>query len=77
MKKNKCGCRPILGLSGIVLVALGIYAVVWGFLFQASSILAIKEVLITLLAYLVGVFLLGFGCMLKYKGYNCCSIHSR
>jgi uncharacterized membrane protein YedE/YeeE len=76
MAKQKCGCKPFAGFLGLILIAAGIYFLVWGFIDQTSNAISwnIWNMHAGLL-YLIGAFLFGFGKMLKHKGYGCCKVH--
>jgi len=73
-KSIKCECRPVIGILGVLLLALGIYSLVMGFRIQILS-----ETLMSwwaLLSYAIGVLLLGFGMIARHKGYCQCKLHS-
>lgn len=75
--KGKCECKPVVGVLGMILLAAGIYFLVWGFKVQMATIISWGSwSWKAILFYLVGLFLVGFGKMLKYKGYECCTVHS-
>lgn len=75
-RKGKCGCRPGMGIFGVILVAVGIYFGVWGFMVQRGSVISWSMWnWNAMLLYLIGILLIGFGKMYKHKGYECCSIH--
>ena len=79
-EKEKCGCRPIVGILSIVLMTLGIYFLVWGFwVFMMQTKGTVSWSLwnwSSLLSFFIGVILMGFGKMAHHKGYANCKIHS-
>ena len=77
MAKQKCECNPGTGIIGVLLLAVGIYFLVWGFIDQTSNAISWSSWNWSAgLLYLIGVFLLGFGHIFKHKGYGCCKVHS-
>jgi len=72
-KKEKCECRPIIGFGSIILMALGLYFLVWGFSIQTK---ALSWSWSALVCYLVGVVLVGFGKIAHKKGYAECKLHN-
>jgi membrane-bound ClpP family serine protease len=77
MAKDKCECRPGIGVLGMVLIVAGIYFLVWGFMIQTNSNLSWSSwSWWAALNYLIGIFLFGFGKIYKHKGYGCCKVHS-
>ena len=76
MVKQKCECRPATGIGGMLLLALGIYFLVWGFIAQTSGAISWSSWNWNAgLLYLIGLFVLGVGHMLKHKGHGCCGMH--
>ncbi|MEI6243338.1 MAG: hypothetical protein WCP39_08075 [Chlamydiota bacterium] len=73
-KEEKCKCRPAMGVLGIILLTVGLYTLVLGFILQTTAGAYINWQ--ALLSYLVAVVLLGFGMMSRHKGYCECKLHS-
>ncbi|MGD9276849.1 MAG: hypothetical protein PVJ67_06785 [Candidatus Pacearchaeota archaeon] len=77
MAKDKCTCKPGIGVLGMILLTAGIYFLVWGFMTQTKSYISwMSWNWIAALYYLIGLFLLGFGKIYKHKGYGRCKLHS-
>jgi hypothetical protein len=77
MAKEKCKCRPAIGVLGVILLTLGIYFLVWGFSIQTTGNISWSNWnWSALLSYLIGIILLGFGIIAKHKGYEECKLHS-
>jgi len=77
MVKGKCDCKPGMGILGMILLAAGIYFLVWGFMAQTASVIS-WEVFNwgAGLLYLIGILLFGVGKMLKYQAHGSCKLHS-
>ena len=71
-----CNCKPGEGIFGLILIVLGIYFGVWGFITQLTAPISWSMWNFNaLLLYLLGALFLGFGKMHKHRGYGCCSMH--
>ena len=71
---SKKGCTCSMGkmLFGVVLMAAGLVAVVAGF--QQQDIL--NNIGVSLLYYIVGIFLVCVGKFFKMSSYMCCEAHN-
>lgn len=74
MSKNTCECNWGAGILALILMAFGLYFLVWGVLSQVASGVAWNWNAI--LMYLVGVLVVGLGKMAKYKACGGCGSHS-
>ena len=74
MSSAKKGCTCSMGkmLFGVVLMAAGLVAVVAGF--QQQDIL--NNIGVSLLYYIVGIFLICVGKFFKMSSYMCCEAHN-
>jgi len=75
--KNKCECNWGLGFLGLILVAAGLYFVVWGFISQTTTALSGALNWTAALYYLIGVALMGFGKMSKRSSCSDCKVHMK
>jgi len=69
---KKCTCNPGWLLIALILLTLGVYSLAAGFTWQFTGYMASP----VLLAYFVGILLVMFGKMSKWKSHNACSVHS-
>ncbi len=75
--KPKCECKPIHGIIGVILMALGIYFLVWGFMTQTTSVISWSVWNFSAcLLYLIGIIVFKVGIILKNKCYLNCKLHS-
>lgn len=72
--KDKCNCKPLMGVVALVLSVVGIYSIVLGLMFQFSGY-ALFTNWPAMLAYLVGVCSMTLAKMSKYKAYGQCAMH--
>lgn len=78
MAKEKCTCRPIVGILSLILMTAGLYFLLMGFVIALSSAISWNVWSVEcMLSLLVGVVLVSFGKMAKYKGFDCCKLHSK
>jgi len=78
--KMKCECSPTLGLGALILMAVGFYAVIWGFLTQFMLAPTLSFTVYSwkaMFLYVLGFLLLGVGRHLKYAAHACCSVHHK
>ena len=59
-------CKLGMMLSALVLMAVGLYSLVWGFSLQTSSPLSISNWM-PIVCYLIGLVLLGIGKKMKWR----------
>lgn len=75
MAKNKHNCNFGLGLLAIVLFAIGLYFLVWGFLTQTTS--GITWDWNVLLYYLIGFAVMALGKWAKWSSCKDCKVHMK
>lgn len=69
---DKCTCKPAIGILGVAIMAAGVYFLVWGFMTQTTSSISWSSWNWGAgLFYLIGLFLLCIGKMVKMKGCSC------
>ena len=72
---KKCTCNPLLAVVALVLLALGLYFLVWGFTVQRSCTMSWSVwCWNALFLYAVGLVSLALGKMAKLKG-GSCAVH--
>jgi len=77
MAKDKCTCNMALGFFGIVIMAVGAYFLVWGFMVQtAGSVSWSSWNWNAGLMYVIGLFLLCLGKRVKFSACGKCPIHN-
>lgn len=78
MAKNKCNCNFWVGLLGLLLMAFGVYFLVWGFVTQTTSSISWNSWNFeAMLYYLVGLGILMLGKIAKCRSCSGCKIHSK
>jgi len=74
----QCNCNWIMALISVILFAIGIYFIVWGFVSQTTSGISWSSLdLNALLFYLIGVLVLVFGKMAKWGSSANCKLHGK
>ena len=74
----QCNCNWIMALISVILFAIGIYFIVWGFVSQTTSGISWSSLdLNALLFYLIGVLILVFGKMAKWGSSANCKLHGK
>ncbi len=68
---KKCSCNPGWLIVAVILLAIGLYGVVGGFIAQNAGF----SVSTVLPWYFVGILLLVFGKMCKWKSHGACPAH--
>ena len=75
---NQCNCNWTMSLISVILFAVGIYFLVWGFVSQTTSGISWSSLdLNALLFYLIGVLVLVFGKMAKWGSSANCKLHGK
>lgn len=69
-----CECRTGTGIFGLILLAVGIYALVAGFIYQFNNP-RIAWNLVSALYYLVGVSLMVVGKIMSRTAHASCKVH--
>lgn len=72
--KEKCECKPMMGIVALILSVVGLYSIILGIKFQ-FVIPAIFTNWYSMLCYLVGIVLMAFAKMGKYHAYERCDVH--
>ncbi len=70
---KKCNCNPGWLIVAVVLLTLGLYALVAGFSAQFQQGAGASTVLPW---YFVGILLVVFGKLTKWKSHGTCPVHS-
>jgi len=75
-KVTKCQCNPAAGLFGLILLAVGFYFIVMGFLMQISNAsIQFFWNWWAMLYYLIGFLLLALGKFSKHRACSHCEMH--
>ena len=75
---NQCNCNWFMALISVVLFAVGIYFLVWGFVSQTTSGISWNFLdWNAVLFYLIGVLVLVFGKMAKWGSSVNCKLHGK
>lgn len=72
--KEKCGCKPIMGLVALVLGVVGLYAIILGIKTQWDSALVYTNWM-AMVYYLVGLVFMACAKMSKHHAYCKCDMH--
>ena len=72
--KDKCGCRPLMGIVALILSVVGIYAIILGIKIQ-FLMPAIYTNWYAMLAYLVGICFMAVAKVSKHHAYCMCAMH--
>ena len=72
--KDKCGCKPGMGIVALILAVIGLYSIILGIKTQLLS-LAVYNNWLVMIYYLVGIALMSLAKMCKWKAYGCCDMH--
>ncbi len=75
---DQCNCKWSMSLISVVLFAVGIYFLVWGFVSQTTSGVSWSSFdLNALLFYLIGFLVFAFGKMAKWGSSANCKLHGK
>ncbi len=72
--KDKCNCKPGMGIVALILAVVGFYSVILGIKTQLASS-AVYNNWSAMLFYLVGIVVLVLAKKSKWKAFNCCDAH--
>lgn len=77
MGEGKCSCSPVWMIISAIVMAVGIFLLVQGFVtqLQLQGSWDSSDLTWTVGYYFVGVLLIGAGKILKWKACSCCSAH--
>ncbi|MBI4894465.1 MAG: hypothetical protein HY833_01880 [Candidatus Aenigmarchaeota archaeon] len=76
-KGEKCSCNPVWMIVSAIVMAVGLFLVVQGFVsqLQLQGSLESTGLSWTIGYYFVGILLIGAGKVMKLKACACCSAH--
>ena len=72
--KDRCECKPGMGIVALILSVVGLYSIILGIKFQ-FVIPALFTNWNAMLCYLIGIALMAFAKMSKHKAYCNCDMH--
>jgi len=77
MGEGKCSCSPVWMIISAIVMAVGIFLLVQGFVtqLQLQGSWDSSDLTWAVGYYFVGVLLIGAGKILKWKACSCCSAH--
>lgn len=72
--KDKCNCKPGMGIVALILAVAGFYSIILGIKTQWASSVVYNN-WSAMLYYLIGIVVLAFAKISKWKAFNCCDAH--
>jgi len=72
--KDKCNCKPGMGIVALILAVVGLYTIMLGIKMQFASALVYNNWMV-MVYYLVGILIIALAKMSKHKAYCNCEMH--
>ena len=72
-KKSKCNCNPVEFIAAAVILALGLFSLVWGI--STQWVTGLDQAVSVFVAYVIGILLIGTGKAIKRDSCRNCTMH--